>query len=61
MINNIVLNVHRGYRAKEDGFLRTLIPTENTIKELNECRKKIRACLKTGLRSFIDHLNKIGN
>ncbi len=46
MTNNIVLNVHRGYRAKEDGFLRTLIPTEDTIKELNECRKKIRACLK---------------
>ena len=60
MTNNIVLNIHRGYRAKEDGFLRTLIPTEDTIKELNECRKKIRACLKTGLRSFIDDYNSEG-
>ncbi|TCB75663.1 cyclic GMP-AMP synthase DncV-like nucleotidyltransferase [Acinetobacter sp. ANC 4177] len=60
MTNNIVLNAHRGYRAKEDGFLRALIPSENTIKELNECRKIIRSCLKTGLRSFIDEYNPNG-
>lgn len=60
MTNSTILNAHRGYRALEDGFLRALIPSQDTIKELNECRKKIRSCLKSGLRDFIEDYNPEG-
>lgn len=49
-----ICNTHRSYRALADGFLRQLVPSQDHIKYLNQCRSKVRSCLKPGLRSFID-------
>ncbi len=51
---NAICNTHRSYRARQDGLLRKLVPEQEHVQFLNECRRKVRSCLKTGLRDFIN-------
>ncbi|MBQ5174786.1 CBASS cGAMP synthase [Acinetobacter pittii] len=46
-------NLHRTFRAKEDGFITKIKPTLSQRDYLNDCRQKVRSTLKEGMRDFI--------
>ncbi|WP_110975950.1 CBASS cGAMP synthase [Acinetobacter sp. WCHAc060042] len=46
-------NLHRTFRAREDGFITQIKPTSDQRDYLNTCRQKVRATLKQGLAAFI--------
>lgn len=46
-------NLHRTFRAKDDGFISQIKPTREQRDYLNECRQKVRVALKQGMNAFI--------
>lgn len=49
-------NLHRVFRARDDGFINQIKPTLEQRDYLNSCRQKVRACLKNGMASFIEEV-----
>lgn len=46
-------NLHRTFRARDDGFITQIKPTNDQRDYLNACRQKVRATLKQGMANFI--------